>query len=67
MRISTTADIYDERLESAVRYKSTNYPSPTILEDAVDLNENNDVDTVPFGQRMWTGVWKNRAEIVKLN
>ena len=28
---------------------------------AIDLNENNQLDTVPLGQRYWTGVWKHRA------
>ena len=68
-RVSATADILDERIESGKKYESTYYlsNSSTNLQGAVsknqaiDLNENGQLDTVPFGQRYWTGVWKHRA------
>ena len=68
-RVSTTADILDERIESGRQYESAYYTenSTTSLgqavanNQAIDLNENNQLDTVPFGQRYWTGVWKHRA------
>ena len=48
-RVSATADIYDERLSFSENSSS------------VDLNEDGVVNTIPLGQRMWTGVWKNRG------
>ena len=44
----------------------TNNASPNLQglvnkNQAIDLNENNQLDTVPLGQRYWTGVWKHRA------
>jgi hypothetical protein len=48
-RVSSTADIYDERLSFSENSSS------------VDLNEDGVVNTIPLGQRMWTGVWKNRG------
>jgi hypothetical protein len=48
-RVSATADIYDERLSFSENSSS------------VDLNEDGMVNTIPLGQRMWTGVWKNRG------
>ena len=68
-RVSTTADILDERIESGKKFESSYYGnslSPDLQglvrkNQAVDLNENNQLDTVPLGQRYWTGVWKHRA------
>ena len=51
MRISTTADIYDERIESLIAQST----------DSVDLDGDGSDDKMPSGQRMWTGVWKNRG------
>ena len=56
MRISTTADIYDERVQS-LEDNIQNQNSPL----SVDLYENNQLNIVPEGQRFWTGVWKTRA------
>ena len=62
-RVSSTADILDERIESGRQYESGYYTenSSASLGQAIDLNENGQLDTVPFGQRYWTGVWKHRA------
>ena len=46
MRISATADIYDERIEGS---------------EQADLYEDVATNELPDGQRMWTGVWKNRG------
>ena len=46
MRISATADIYDERIEGS---------------EQADLYEDVAINELPDGQRMWTGVWKNRG------
>jgi len=53
MSISTSADIYDERLDSLISERN----------ESVDLNGNaNPIpDELPEGQRMWTGVWKHRG------
>ena len=61
-RISATADIYDERVESSMDFISSPYPQSSTISNAVDLNEDNIVDTIPLGQRMWTGVWKDRGQ-----
>jgi len=61
-RVSATADIYDERVESSMDFISSPYPQTTTISNAVDLNEDNLVDTIPLGQRMWTGVWKHRGQ-----
>ena len=68
-RVSATADILDERIERHKKYENQNYaqaPSGDIkslvaLNQAIDLDEDDELDIVPFGQRYWTGVWKNRA------
>jgi hypothetical protein len=68
-RVSATADILDERIESGRQYESgyytenssTSLPQAVSENQAIDLNENGSIDTVPFGQRYWTGVWKHRA------
>ena len=49
MRVSATADIYDERISYAEDNSN------------VDLYENGEIQSLPAGQRMWTGVWKNRG------
>ena len=61
-RISATADIYDERVESSMDFISSPYPQSSTISNAVDLDEDNAVDTIPLGQRMWTGVWKDRGQ-----
>ena len=68
-RVSTTADILDERIESGKKFESSFYTNNAFSNlqglvnknQAIDLNENNQLDTVPLGQRYWTGVWKHRA------
>ena len=68
-RISATADILDERIESGKKYETEIYTEDSNLmlsaavpkNQAIDLNENGELDTVPFGQRYWTGVWKHRS------
>ena len=68
-RVSTTADILDERIESGRQFETDYYTENSSASlgqavannQAIDLNENNQLDTVPFGQRYWTGVWKHRA------
>ncbi len=61
MRISATADIYDERAESTVAYETSQYPQSVGAQDQIDLTEDGSVRALPFGQRMWTGVWKHRG------
>ncbi len=53
MRISATADIYDERIDSALLNNLA----------TVDLYGNGEgtIEELPAGQRMWTGVWKDRG------
>jgi hypothetical protein len=68
-RVSATADILDERIERLEKFENLNYeqnPAASInslvpLNQAIDLDEDNELDIVPFGQRYWTGVWKHRA------
>jgi hypothetical protein len=68
-RVSATADLLDERIESGKKFVSNEtYPGNELglssrvpQNQAIDLNENGRLDMVPFGQRYWTGVWKNRA------
>ena len=65
MRISATADLYDERILSGKNFEDDNYydSSDDVVEteavQSIDLNGNGEVDTIPLGQRFWTGVWKN--------
>ena len=57
-RVTATADLLDERInESQDSYTYDASPST-----GVDLNEDGNIDTVPFGQRHWTGIWKHRAD-----
>jgi len=76
-RISATADILDERIESANKFVDSNNPygsdSPQTPDSYYDLNENKTGSTnhldgnsqfrdrLPVGQRAWTGVWRNRS------
>ena len=68
-RVSATADLLDERIESSSKYENQKYAEDTSanlsglvpLNQAIDLDENGELDVVPFGQRYWTGVWKHRA------
>ncbi len=62
MRVSATADIYDERLENASDYLAQRYPQAVSSNKSVDLDEDQSVDTMPLGQRMWTGVWRHRGQ-----
>jgi hypothetical protein len=62
MRVSTTADIYDERIESTQLFKTSSYPQSPTTENSLDLDEDGNAnDTIPIGQRRWTGVWKTRG------
>lgn len=63
MRVSATADIYDERVESSSIFKDLVYPQPPTSERFINLDEDlsASTDIVPMGQRMWTGVWKHRG------
>ena len=69
MRVTATADILDERIESGTKYESEFYSdeissglnAAVLANQAIDLNENGQIDAVPFGQRYWTGVWKHRG------
>ena len=56
-RVSATADLLDERIEA--QGETYSYKSPS--SSGIDLNNDNQIDAVPFGQRHWTGVWKHRA------
>ena len=68
-RVSATADILDERIESGKKYVNQTYQADSTeslsslvpFNQAIDLDENGELDIVPFGQRYWTGVWKHRA------
>jgi len=59
MRISTTADIYDDRIESEQDYLTSGYPINSSSKGA-DLHEGR-TNHVELGQRQWTGVWKHRG------
>ena len=63
MRVSATADIYDERVESLIPLTSDSYSQEEADKwmDSFDLNGNGRDDELPAGQRMWTGVWKDRG------
>ena len=61
-RISATADILDERVESGELYVNQKYDASLSVSSGVDLNEDNQYNKLSFGQRYWTGVWKNRAK-----
>jgi len=69
MRISGTADLLDERIESGSQYVTNTFQENREISDYIDLNEDKNYldtqgapnDTVPFGQRYWTGVWKHRG------
>ena len=55
MRISATADLLDERVESGREFVSNAYNNSATGKDEIDLNEDGSTDTLPFGQRYWTG------------
>ena len=63
-RVTATADILDERVESGKTYATPgqNYDEGLSVSSGIDLNENNEFNKLAFGQRHWTGVWKNRAK-----
>ena len=61
MRISATADLLDERIESGKIYESNLYQEDANYQRGIDLNENGEIDPLPFGNRFWTGVWKHRG------
>jgi hypothetical protein len=60
-RISGTADLLDERIESTDQFLQTKYDPSITPTEGIDLNENGEIDKLPFGQRYWTGVWKHKA------
>lgn len=60
-RVSGTADLLDERIEMTSQFLQTPYDPNVTPSEGVDLNENGEIDQLPFGQRYWTGVWKHRA------
>ena len=59
MRVSTTADIYDDRIESEKDYLISGYPLNSSSEGA-DLYDGRK-NQIELGQRQWTGVWKHRG------
>ena len=61
MRISGTADLLDERIESGRNFINKNFSADSASNSGIDLNENGSIDMLPFGQRFWTGVWKHRG------
>ena len=61
-RVSASADILDERVESSDIYLYPKLQSQITASDGIDLNEDNQFNKLPFGQRYWTGVWKHRAK-----
>jgi len=60
MRVSTTADIYDDRIESEKDYLTSGYPLNNALSDSADLYGAS-TNRLELGQRQWTGVWKHRG------
>ena len=60
MRVSTTADIYDDRIELERDYLTSSYPLPNALSESAQLYDNG-TNRVELGQRQWTGVWKHRG------
>jgi hypothetical protein len=61
-RVTATADILDERVESGSAYLTQGYEDSLSVSEGIDLNEDNQYNKISFGQRYWTGVWKNRAK-----
>ena len=59
MRVSTTADIYDDRIESEKDYL-TGYPTNKSSSNLAALYESR-TNHIELGQRQWTGVWKHRG------
>ncbi|MDA8989476.1 hypothetical protein N9H22_03320 [Opitutales bacterium] len=60
MRVSTTADIYDDRVESEKDYLISGYPLNNALSESAELYGSG-TNRVELGQRQWTGVWKHRG------
>ena len=60
MRVSTTADIYDDRIESEKDYLTSGYPLNNALSESAELYGSG-TNRVELGQRQWTGVWKHRG------
>ena len=60
MRVSTTADIYDDRIESEKDYLTSGYPLNNALSGSAELYGSG-TKRVELGQRQWTGVWKHRG------
>ena len=48
-------------IESAQNYEEETFPRIPSTTKGIDLNENGTIDSLPFGQRNWTGVWKHRG------
>ena len=61
-RVSTTADILDERVETNDFYLNQNYDPNLSVSNGIDLNGDDQYNKTPFGQRYWTGVWKHRGK-----
>ncbi|MBL6917043.1 MAG: hypothetical protein ISR37_05465, partial [Balneolaceae bacterium] len=45
-------------------YLTQNYNPQITASEGIDLNEDNQYNKLPFGQRYWTGVWKHRAKSI---
>jgi hypothetical protein len=60
MRVSTTADIYDDRIESEKDYLTSGYPLNNPAGESAELYGSG-TNRVELGQRQWTGVWKHRG------
>ena len=60
-RVTSTADLYDDRIESEKDYRVSGYPLPSTNLEEVNLYESGKTNKIELGQRQWTGVWKNRG------
>ena len=65
MRVSTTADIYDDRIESEKDYLQ-GYPMNQ-SSDASPKLYGTGTNKIELGQRQWTGVWKHRGGWAETN
>ncbi len=65
MRISATADLLDECVESGREFVSKVYNNSPTKTDNIDLDESKRIYTIPFGQRYWTcgSVWIATASV----
>ena len=60
MRVSATADIYDDRIESEKDYLLQGYPKNQSSDTSPKLYGAG-TNKIELGQRQWTGVWKQRG------